>query len=137
MAKLNGALFILHADASAIGSTTSVSLSIDVDLPETTTKGSGGWAEHLIGGGTRSASGSVEGFEDPAETYGVDDLYELINSRSDWDAKIIDITAASTNKGFEFSATISSLEITYDNEQPVSLSFDFQANGEVKRVISS
>lgn len=137
MAKINGSKFILHLDGSAIGSSTSVSLSITNDLPDTTTKDSGGWAEHLAGGGLRGASGSVDGFEDPADTYGLDELFSLLSNRSDFDATIIDVTAASTLKGFSFSATISDLEVTYELEQPVGLSFSFQANGEVTRVLSS
>lgn len=137
MAKINGSKFILHADGSAIGSSTSVSFSITNDLPDTTTKGSGGWAEHLAGGGLRGASGSVDGFEDPIDAYGLDELFSLLSNRSGFDATIIDVTAASTLKGFSFKATISDLEVTYDLEQAVGLSFSFQANGEVTRVLSS
>lgn len=137
MAKINGSKFILHLDGSAIGSSTSVSLSITNDLPDTTTKDSGGWAEHLAGGGLRGASGSVDGFEDPADTYGLEELFSLLSNPSDFDATIIDVTPGSTLKGFSFKATISDLEVTYEMEQAVGLSFSFQANGEVTRVLSS
>lgn len=127
MAKENGSTFILNIDGVPVGATTSFNWSSDVDLPSTTTRNSGGFAEHLPGGGLRTTSGSCDGFSDPAETLNVEELYDLISGRTDFTCVIAPATAAQL--GFTGEATISNLEITYDMEQPVALSFSFQING--------
>lgn len=132
MSKINGTLFRVYVDGNKVGSTTSCSISLEVDLPETTTKDSEGWAEHLIGGGLRSATGSFEGFEDPSDQYNVDELFDLLDQRVDFDVQI-----KTENAGDSIwigKATISNLELEYEMEQPVTISGEFQFNGRPQRV---
>jgi len=130
--KINGSSFLLLIDGNPVGASTSSSMTIEVDLPDTSTKDSGGWAEHLAGGGQRSASGETEGFEDPSKTYNVNELFELIESRADFDFQLTDSKSGSDI--WIGKATISNLEINYEMEQPVSLSFSWQVNGPVQRI---
>lgn len=130
--KINGSSFLLLIDGNPIGASTSSSMTIEVETPDTSTKDSGGWAEHLPGGGQRSASGETEGFEDPSKTMNVDELFNLISNRSDFDFQL-----TNSESGSEIwigVATITNLEINYEMEQPVSLSFSWQVNGPVQRV---
>ncbi len=135
MAKENGSIFFLNVDGNPVGATTSFSWSASVDLPDTTTRDSGGFAEHLTGGGLRTITGSCDGFQDPAATVSTTELYALISGRADFTCLII--PEANGTKGFTGEATISDLEITYDMEQPVALSFSFQVNGSWTEVTQS
>lgn len=129
MAKINATRFLVYVNGTAIGSTTTASISVEVDLPSTTTKNSGGWAEHLQG--LRNASGSFEGLEDPTETMGATELFDLINNRSKFDLLLVTDTAG--DEGFSASASISNLEFEYEMEQPVSLSGSFTVDGQLTR----
>lgn len=134
--KINGTLYVLNTDGTPIGSTTSCTLDISVDTPETTNKGSGGWRELLEGGGVRSYSGSFDGFYDPSETNGLNELFALITGRTNWAFAIQPDSA-----GFEAfrgtSALLSGLSITYDMEQPVSLSGTIEGSGELELVTTT
>lgn len=131
MAKINGTSFLLLVDGNAIGSTRTSSLNISVDLPDTSTKDSGGWEENLSGGGMRSATGSFDGLEDPTATVGVNEIFDLINTRADFEFQLTDSQAGSDI--WTGTATIDSLEINYEMEQPVSISGSFKVNGALTR----
>lgn len=131
MAKINGTSFLLLVDGTAIGSTRSCSISVNVDTPDTTTKSSGGWAENLAGGGLRDATISFEGLEDPTDTLGVDEVFDLINNRSDFDFQIT--TSSAGDKIWTGTATIQTLEQNYEMEQPVSVSGTAKVNGALVR----
>ena len=50
MAQINGTLMtVYYNDTSLILSTTDCTLNVNQDLPDTTNKESGGWAEHING----------------------------------------------------------------------------------------
>lgn len=126
MAKINGTLYLLTVGGDAIGATTNCTLSYNADLPETTTKDSGGWAEHLQG--LRSAEGSIEGLYDPTETYGLEEILSAIQNRTDLVCELIASTAAGS-LAIEFNASWNNAEITMEMENPVGISASFTVNG--------
>ena len=127
MAKENASLFFLFADGNSVGASTTFSWSMANELPDTSNRDSGGYAEHLIGGGLRTTTGSCELFQDPALTLNAEELFDFLDQRSDFTAKIAKAEVGTL--GFTGTATISNLEIVYEFEQPVGVSFDFQING--------
>jgi len=131
MAKINGSNFLLFIDGVALGSTKSSSLNISVDIPLTSTQQSGGWEQNLPGGGMRSAEGSFDGLEDPADTVGVNEIYDLINTRADFEFQITDDEAGS--EIWTGTGTVSNLTVNYEMEQPVSISGTFKVNGVLVR----
>lgn len=131
MAKINGTSFLLLVDGVAIGSTRTCSITINNEAPDTTTKDSGGWEENLPGGGLRNANISFEGLEDPANTVGVDEIFDLINNRADFDFQIT--TDSAGDKIWTGTATITSLEQAYEMEQPVSVTGTAKVNGALTR----
>jgi len=131
MAKINGSSFLLFIDGVALGSTKTSSINISVDIPLTSTQQSGGWETNLAGGGMRSAEGSFDGLEDPSDTVGVNEIYDLINTRADFDFEITDDTAGSNI--WTGTATVSNLTVNYEMEQPVSISGTFKLNGVLVR----
>lgn len=132
MAKINATKFLVYVDGNAIGSTTNASISINVDLPSTTTKDSAGWEEHLAGGGLRGATGSFEGLEDPTDTVSVTEIFDLIDSRSDFTFQLS--TGEAGDDVWQGTATINQLDVDYEMEQPVGVSGGFKLNGALTRV---
>ena len=133
MAEQNGSIFFLNIDGNPVGASTSFSWAESVDLPDTSNRDTAGFATHLQG--LRSISGSCDLFSDPSLTVNVEELFDLINTRSDFTCLIIPV--ASGTLGFTGTASISNLEMTFDFEQPVGVSFSFQVNGQWSKITQS
>jgi hypothetical protein len=58
MGKINGTILLLYADGQVIAAQRGGSVTVEQDLPDATSKDSGGWAEHI--NGLRNASGDFE-----------------------------------------------------------------------------
>jgi TP901-1 family phage major tail protein len=125
MAKINGTLYLVDIDGVTVGSTTNASITINQDLPETTTKGSGGWREVLAG--LRSWEGSFEGLYDPTDTYDVKSLADEIVNRSSFTVVFDSSTAGDVD--FTGTAYLSNVEFSAEMESPVSFSASFTGDG--------
>lgn len=112
----------------AVGAAQNDNFTIDVDLPDATTKGSEGWAKHIQG--LRTASGSITGLHDPTEAFTEVEVFGMIANRKG--AKIQYGTMEPGSNYFEFDASISNFSKNSDMEQPVGFDFNYQANGEVE-----
>jgi len=123
---------------TAIGSSTESTLSMEVDMPETTTKDSGGWAEHLEGGGVRSftiessglstvdSSGSPAG---PAEK-----LANLVINQETFDFEFTVNSTFATNNSLGGSrytgkATINSFSESFPMEEGATYEVSATGNG--------
>jgi hypothetical protein len=133
MTKINGTLVRLlikrpsDSDFVVVGAAQSDSFEISVDLPDATTKGSAGWAEHIQG--LRTASGSITGLHDPEETFTEVEVFGMIDGREQ--AKIQYGTMVAGSNYFEFDASISNFTKNSDMESPVGFDFSYQVNGKV------
>jgi predicted secreted protein len=116
MAKVNGTSVVVKWNAAIIGGSTSATLNINVDLPDTTTKDSGGWAEHLHG--LRDYSIDVDALHDPTNPVFDDTLAAAIIAR----ATVTVIFEGAAGSIYTGKGSISSLSKTADMEQPVSYS---------------
>jgi len=125
MAKINGTLYLVDIDGVTVGSTTNASITINQDLPEATTKGSGGWREVLAG--LRSWEGSFEGLYDPTDTYDVKSLADEIVNRSSFTIVFDSSTAGDVD--FTGTAYLSNVEFSAEMESPVSFSASFTGDG--------
>ena len=121
MAQINGTLMtVYYNDTSLILSTTDCTLNVNQDLPDTTNKESGGWAEHING----SKDWSID-FSGMYETEGTGETSpELM-------AIIVAGTAAVTMKfgtsaaaasGWTGSGTLSNLSFEAPTEGPATVS---------------
>ena len=79
MSKINGSVIIPTLDGDAVLHTTNASISVDVDLPDATTKDSNGFADHIHG--LRSFSLTIEGYAAYDAAGNVTDLLDLIIDR--------------------------------------------------------
>ena len=127
MAVYNGTLYVVSVDGSVLGGAKTASLTTDVDLFDTTTKDSGGWAEH--GQGLRSWSGSFDGLYDPSDTNTIEDIYDLITGRTGCTILFQTSTAAATSLSFTGSASFANIELSAEMEATVAWSASFTGNG--------
>lgn len=79
MAVINATSFLLAREETVLGHSSSTVVSLNQNLPESTTKDSEGWKEFI--GGLRSGSIRVEGLCSYSDTLSFDDLEEMVITR--------------------------------------------------------
>jgi TP901-1 family phage major tail protein len=124
----NGTLLVVKLGGVAFAHSTSCSLSVSTDLPDASTKDSGGWAAQIQG--QRSWSVSTDGLaviEASAALINVEDLFSSISSRTD--VTLTFSTFVSGDKIWTGVAQIESLDFTGDMESPATFSASFTGNG--------
>lgn len=124
----NGTLLVVKVGGVAVAHSTSCSLSVSVDLPDSTTKDSGGFASQIQG--LRSWSVATDGLaviESAAAGINVEDLYSSIASRTD--VTLTFSTFVSGDKIWTGTAQIESLDFTGDMESPATFSASFTGTG--------
>jgi len=122
---VNGDNFIIEVDGTAIAHSTSGSLSISSDLPDATTKDSGGWTENFAG--NNSFSGSSDGLVSFVETVGLKDLTALQIAKT-----VVTIKMTTNVVGqdeYEGEARISDVSIDSPQGAPVTYSLSFDGCG--------
>ena len=117
------------AAATAVGHSTSCTLSLSNDLPEATTKDSSGFQEVIAGviSGELSFEGLVA-YDDDANAADISDV--LINRRSvTWSFA----TADSSDPIFSGSGFISSIEMSAEMESPATYSGSITTTGTISK----
>ena len=130
MAVINGTTYAIWNGTESLWSCKTSSLKVDVDLPDVTTKESGGWAAHI--NGLRSWSIDFDGvYEDaggtsvlmtPAEI-----LASIINRTADAEVSFKPATGTSTT-GWKGNGTFKSITITGDQETGIMFSGSITGN---------
>ena len=131
----NGTSLVVLVGTEVVAHATSCSLSFSVDLPESTTKQSGGWVDHI--GGAKSWTLTTDGLAtvDPAATasyYTTGELMTAIANRATVTVKFTTVSGTTPVTGdliWSGSAFIESMEITADMESPVTYSATFTGTG--------
>jgi predicted secreted protein len=129
----NGTNLVVLVGSEVIAHSTSCSLSVSADLPDATTKQSGGWAEEI--GGLRSWSLTTDGLatvEPTGTNYVVGDIFSALNSRTAVTVKFTTATGSTVIVGdlaWSGLAFVESLDITADMESPVTYSASFTGTG--------
>jgi len=124
----NGTLLVVKIGGVAVAHSTSCSLSVSTDLPDSTTKDSGGWAQQIQG--LRSWSVSTDGLaviESAAAGVNVEDLFSSIGSRTD--VALTFSTFVSGDKIWTGTAQVESLDFSGDMESPATFSASFTGTG--------
>lgn len=125
MAKINGTTSTIVNGTDTLLYTTSSTLNVNQDLPDTTNKGSSGWAEHI--NGVRDWSIDFDGMADAAGAgLTFDEIVGLIIARTA-DADV-DFTYDGTN-GWHGDGTFQNITIDAPSEGPVTFSGTIVGNG--------
>lgn len=129
MAKINGTDLLVYVGSNPIAHSTSATLTIEQDLPDATTKSSGGWADHI--NGLKSWSIDFDGLVDYSASYGVEELFDNLKNGNNVTVKFS--TEDSGDSYWTGSASCSNLTMTADMEAPVSFSGTFTGKGTLTR----
>jgi predicted secreted protein len=129
----NGTQLVVLVGTEVIAHATSCSLSVSADLPDATTKQSGGWAEEIAG--LRSWSLTTDGLatvEPTSTNYSVGDIFSALNGRTKVTVKFTTANGSTPITGDLYwygDAFVESLDVTADMESPVTYSVSFTGSG--------
>lgn len=107
-----------------IGGATSHTLNLNIDLPATVTKDSGGWSESIHG--LRDWSIDIDALSDPTNPVDGPDIVGIAIARTA-------VTITATGGGYTYTGTakLATYSENADAEQPVSFNCSFTGNGEL------
>jgi TP901-1 family phage major tail protein len=126
MAVYNGTAQILKMDNTQLAELTNVTMSMNQDVFETTSKESGGWKEVLPG--LRDITYSAEGLADfVAANKDLTDIFAAYNGRTMVQIIWTNLTAGATS--VTQSAYITSCEVSAPMEDVVTYSIEFAGTG--------
>ena len=127
---LNGTIMLVYVDGKAIAKTTSHTMSLGVNMRDSTTKDSGGKEEVLPGSSnaTIAFEAMVAWKASEATKTWFDDLFELYTGKTLVTLKFYDKDAVS-EPGFTGSAYLESLEMSAPTEENITMSGTFHITG--------
>ena len=133
MPSINGTAVVLDFDGNPLALLTNATLTLEQDLPDSSTKDSAGWAEHL--NGQRNWSIDSEGNVDLAAGANAETLADSILNQT----KVPIEFASNVTGQIKFTGTVStnSVSIETPNEDTASISGSMTGDGElVKATVS-
>jgi len=123
----NGTNLVVLVGTEVVAHSTSCSLSVSTDLPDSTTKDSGGWSEILEGLRSWEVSGDFLLAQDAS--YGIDDLDTIVQNRTK-----VTLRFSSETTGDNYwngNAYMSELSVEAATEESVSFSVSFTGTGAI------
>lgn len=123
----NGTDLLIKVEGTTIGHTTSCSLSITHDLPDATTKDSGGWQEVISG--LRSAEVSFDGLIDYSDDANANELVDYVINRTQ--VTVVFGTATSGDVIYTAEGYIASIEQSAEMEAAISYSGTITITGPI------
>jgi predicted secreted protein len=137
----NGTNLVVLVGTEVVAHSTSCSLTVSADLPDSTTKSSGGWAEQIAG--LRSWSLTTDGLatvEPTGTSYVVGDIFSALNGRTTVTVKFTTVNGNTPIVGdliWSGSAFVESLDISADMESPVTYSVSFTGQGQLTQATNA
>ncbi len=131
MAKFNGTSMLVIVDGVTIGGTKSFTLDIKSSNIDVSSKDSAGWTNRIYG--KRDWTVSFDGLCDPALTFNVEEIFDMIDTR---DRVFLEMAVIDgTGGGLKFTgyAVCNSLSLVAGMEEGVTISGGFEADGDVNK----
>jgi len=133
MAKINGTLILLDIDGETLAHVQDATLTINRELPDSSDKDSGGWAEHLEGAGLRDWEISVNGWAEYTSGGNATILAELIMDRQS--VPIVWGPSTTGDLNFTGTASLGNLELGAPNEETAPISGSLTGNGPLEKAM--
>jgi len=130
MAKINGTLNAVLSGANKTLHTTSATLSVNVNLADTSTKDDAGWATHLKG--RRDWTITIDGLYDMAGAgLTPDEIFTaIIDREADTVIKFtFDGITGAAGQGYTGNGTFSDISVTGASEEAITYSATITGNG--------
>lgn len=133
MAVFNGTNLILKIEDTALGHSTSCTLTLNNDLPEATTKDSSGFQEVIAG--VMSGEISFDGLVDYSDSANAIELADYLLART----QITCVFGTTTTGDAIYTAEgfLSSVEMSAEMESPVSYSGSITLTGSITKSLNS
>jgi len=142
--KINGDNLLIYVDGIAIGHSSDATMNVNQDLPDSTTKDSNQYAEHIHGVRSWDVSGS--GLVVPSSLMNAEQVVDLILNASDVYIRYsTDPTTEGGGSGatdvfvddaeYRGTASVASCSISAPHNAPVGFDFAFTGNGVLTKVI--
>ena len=128
--KINGDDVLIYCDGVAVGHSTDATLSISQDTPDSTTKDSSKWTEHIRGNRGWEISGS--GLVVPAHAMNAAEVIDFILNSSNVTIRWSNSNAGDIEYRGAVSVTASSLSAAQNS--PYSFDFSFMGNGPLSKI---
>jgi predicted secreted protein len=124
MAYINGTQMLVKVDNVVVAGCKNVTVNVNVDLPDASTKDSAGWEENIHG--RRNWSVDFDGLYNPAATLSANELIDLITTRDEVTLVILLATSGSYLTGL---AQLQKFSMAGPAESPITISGTFKGNG--------
>lgn len=138
---VNGTSLVVLVGTEVVAHATSCTLSVSTDLPDATTKQSGGWAQEIAG--LRSWTLTTDGLatvEPTGTDFVVGDIFSALNGRTSVTVKFTTVNGSTPIVGdliWSGSAFVESLDITADMESPATYSASFTGTGQLTQATNA
>lgn len=120
MPKINGTDLLLYVGFNPIAHSTSATLNIEQDLPDSSTKGSAGFTDNI--NGLKNWSIDFDGLVDYSASYGVEELFDNLKNGNNVNMAFTTDNKDGTFTFFRGVTSCSSLTMTAEMEAPASFS---------------
>lgn len=127
MPKINATDLLVYVGAVPIAHSTSATINIEQDLPDATTKDSGGWADHI--NGLKSWSIDTDALVDYSASYGAEELFDNLKNKNN----IVVRWSTGSGSYWEGTASVASMTMNADMESPLAYSASFTGKGTINR----
>ena len=128
--KINGDNLLIYADGVAVGHSLDATLSVSQDLPDSTTKDSSQWVDHIHGNRSFEVSGS--GLVVPASTMNATQVVDFILNANDVSIRFSNSVAGDVE--WRGQVSVSSCSVNAPQNAPVGFDFTFTGNGALTKV---
>ena len=130
--KINGTDLLVFVGGTAITHSDSCSISFSMGTRPASTKDSGGWRELLEAG--REWSVSCDAMVALDATYGIEELWGIINSRTSVTVKFA--TSDATDRFFSGTAWLTAVDITAGQEDTATFTASFDGTAKLSFAIT-
>ena len=131
MAVFNGKKMLVIVDGVTIAATKSFTLTVDVDLPDATTKDDDAWGNSIYG--AKSWNVTVDGLYDPSATFGIEEIYDMIDNETTAYLEMAVIDGTGGGLCFAGNANSTGFALTADLNAPVTMSGGFKHAGKLNK----
>ena len=128
--KINGDDMLIYADGVAVGHSIDASMSVSMDNPDSTTKDSSRWAEHIHGDRSWEVSGS--GLVVPASSMNATEVVDFILNASDVHIRYSTGTAGDIE--WRGQVSVSSCSVSAPHNSAMGFDFTFTGTGALTKV---
>jgi len=126
--KVNGTDLLVYVGGTAVTHSDSCSISMSMETRAASSKDSGGWREILEG--ARSWSIGCDAMVALDATYGIEDLWGLINSRTSVTLKFA--TSDASDRFFTGTGYLTNVDISAGQEDTATFTASFEGTGKLK-----